>query len=79
MDKITVDAKPVPIPPIHGHRGAHKKYPWEALKKPGDSFFVRANGREPRVLVATLIGCARHGYKVTTRQMDGGVRVWRVS
>ena len=76
---ITVDKTPVPIP-LKKIMGRHA-YPWDMLLKNGDSFLVPLGKRETVKQVAgRLLNCGRNrGYKITTRAMDGGVRVWRIS
>jgi hypothetical protein len=52
------------------------KYPFREMAV-GDSFFYH-NPRQIRVAAAMF--AKRHpGYKFTTRKVDGGIRVWRIS
>ena len=84
----------VPVPPkspFNSRRGRQEAYPWSTMKV-GDSFFVRPadcprrDGKTRTVsglqnllgVVATTATKAGKG-KFTTRQMDGGVRVWRIA
>ena len=59
------------------------KYPWVGMK-PGESFIVRPNEGESlhalqnRVSSATRYTIKRNLGKFATRQMDGGVRIWRI-
>ena len=70
---IKID-KNVPIPPDRLSRG--RKYPWDELEV-GDSFFVEGKKFEPLRVSAAQIGKAK-ARKFIARQVDGGVRVWRV-
>lgn len=75
----------IPVSPKGRGPGRSEKYPFADMK-PGDSFCVPTqNGQEPRQLQSTLAGCWTRYIKAhapdakfTTRQVDGGVRVWRV-
>ena len=75
---ITVDKTPVPIP---AKKASGRPYPWAMLLKHGDSFFVPSGkGETVQKIAVRLLNCGRNrGYKITTRTMDGGVRVWRIS
>ena len=59
------------------------KYPWKDMK-PGESFPMRPRKGERLAVLRNRMSCAanyacKRGFgKFTTRQMDGGVRVWRV-
>ena len=69
---------PMPKPRLGG-----AKYPWGEMKV-GDSFFVAVENEQPSTVQGTVAGSARaygkkHGNKFTTRIIDGGVRVWRIS
>jgi hypothetical protein len=52
-----------------------RRYPWAGLEV-GDSFFIENSGGDDSNLRALA---KRHGYKVSIRREQGGVRVWRVS
>lgn len=75
MTEIKIE-KGVPLPP------RKSKYPFAEME-PGDSFFAKPNeGQSLKQLHNSIMGCARlrlfPGKKFTSRQMDGGVRVWRI-
>lgn len=68
---------PVPQP-----RGGRAKYPWRDMQV-GDSFYIEASSDKRRAQRA-VSNCAvsagrRIGAKFSTRFVDGGIRVWRVS
>lgn len=70
--------------PIPGWGGNRTEYPFDTMH-PGDSFFVACeNGdREAKRLLAYQAGagwCKRNrpDWKVATRKMDGGFRLWVV-
>ncbi len=74
---------PMPPPRKSGGGGGNQKYPWEGMQI-GDSFFVP---QPPGITLAKLQirvnGSAapagkRLGTRYTVRQVEGGVRVWRV-
>ena len=61
---------------------ARFKYPWAEMEI-GDSFFVEPGERSLTKMHGHLSSLGNHygkprGMKFTTRQVDGGVRVWRV-
>lgn len=72
--------------PGHSLQSRSSIYPLAAMEV-GDSFFVPANEtKKPGALQASLGGKARawalrnrNGHKFATRQVDGGVRVWRTA
>ena len=80
---ITVDKKMVPLP-----IKKRNSFPWDALKKTGDSFHVQYSDNSERkkyhtasnILSAFNLYRMYHNlpWKITTRKMDGGVRVWRI-
>ena len=66
----------IPIPGQNKVRGT--KYPWKELQV-GQSFFVPLNGKRAAVVQSTLNSAGKYvGMKVATRQVEGGVRVWRI-
>ena len=78
MTQYTIDKK-IPIPE------KQSKYPWREMEV-GDSFFVEATDHDKGRLQKDLFNSS--GYyarrnnakaKFTTRQMDDGVRVWRIA
>jgi hypothetical protein len=72
----------IPIPAIKRNLGK-KKYHFEKMKK-GQSFFIRCLSSERVTKQSTVIGCAKAyakrngGGRFTTRNVKGGIRVWRV-
>ena len=76
---ITVDKTPVPIP-LKKSKGRYA-YPWDMLLKHGDSFLVPlGKGETAGQLTSRIYGAGHNrGYKITTRAIDGGMRVWRIS
>jgi hypothetical protein len=74
-DFVIDDAVPVPQ-----RRPYNCIYPWAELSV-GQSFFVPASGRDNARAALATSACAygkRHGKKFSLRNVDGGVRVWRV-
>ena len=78
MDKVTTSTKAMPKP-----RTARVVYPWDTLKKVGDSFFVRDNNvreRQTKICSAAAQHGERHGREYTTEvgEQSGkkGVFVW---
>ena len=71
----------IPKPPRKSVGGRPTKYPWNM--EISDSFFVPAGEGEPlnRLQIRVSGACSawrqRHGGRYSTRQMDGGVRVWQ--
>jgi hypothetical protein len=66
------------IPFLARKRAAEPKYPFEGMEV-GASFFVAAKERKA---VANKLASATYGHKpkkFSVRQVDGGVRVWRVA
>ena len=77
--EVTIDEEPIPIPPVRtGPKGGTRFfYPFNQLEE-GQSFFVE--GIEARNLGGSVSYAEKIlGYKFTTRTMDGGARVWRIS
>lgn len=77
--KITLDTERIPIPRVRtGPKGGSRfRYPFHQLEK-GQSFFVE--GMEARNLGGSVAHAEKVlGTKYTTRTMDGGTRVWRVT
>ena len=78
--------KGVPIPPRKGGGGRKAECPYPFLDMVrGDSFLVKcANARELQrarrnaSAWAKRIAKEHKAFRVTTRAMDGGLRVWRV-
>ena len=76
---IKID-KNIPIPPTNRKCGAYK-YPFAEMKV-GDSFFTKATTIQQvaqlrsgfNVIVKKIGG----NYKITTKKIEGGLRVWRV-
>lgn len=71
--------KGIPIPPKNC--GTKSCYPLREMKV-GDSFLVEvpAGERKAKFQVALCLAARRvEGKKFTTRQVENGVRVWRVS
>lgn len=67
----------IPIPPAPKRGGRKARYPWRDMQ-PGDSFFVP--GASIGVLGAQASDAgSRLGATFTSRTVEGGVRVWRVS
>ena len=64
--------KNIDIPP---HKNT--RYPFGVMKV-GDSFFVEG-GKSNALSCAARLHARRHGGKFTVRQVDGGVRVWRIA
>lgn len=73
---IEID-KNVPVPSKHSN-GRHIKYPFSTMHV-GDSFFV-PDGKQTSLTATARNWAVRHGgqYRFVTRQVPGGVRVWRV-
>ena len=76
--QIKVDSNLIPIP---GRRGHGVSYPWDQLKKKGESFLVPiGKGKTPSQMISRIMGSGRNkGYTIVTRSMDKGIRVWRTS
>ena len=62
------------LPSIRSTR--RSKYPWASMK-PGDSFFV-PHGRINNLCKLAARRAKIDGRLYTSRQVEGGVRVWRV-
>ena len=68
--------KGVPLPKSV-QRGWTGKYPWRQLEI-GDSFFVP--GKTTNDIGGTVTIARRTtGFKLVTRSVEGGVRIWRVA
>lgn len=73
--------KNVPIPPEY-RRTRESKYPLKKMAK-GDSFLIPVPADAPkesyaRAQQSVQSYASRWKIKVTTRKIDGGVRVWRI-
>ena len=70
--------KNVPMP----KRGldADTKYPFAEMVD-GDSFFVPCEKEKTESVRASVFSCAKYSNvnKITTRAVDGGIRVWCIS
>lgn len=67
--------KGIPVPAKGTGRAS--MYPWDDMEI-GDSFFVK--GKKSSALSATTKRIAKtRGFKFTVRQLEGGVRVWRIA
>jgi hypothetical protein len=65
----------VPLP-LDSKSGPATKYPWAKLEV-GESFFVAV---PPRHFASMVVHASRtHSRKFIQRQVDGGIRVWRVA
>jgi hypothetical protein len=66
--------------PMPKRRAAPRKYPFDKMKA-GDSFFIEtAADRSRAVVQASVAATARaRGVQITTRTVDGGIRVWRTA
>jgi hypothetical protein len=71
---IEID-KNIPAPDPSRRGGA--KYPWRQMEV-GDSFFVADVTTNNLGTAAQQVG-KRMGATFTTRKVDGGARVWRIS
>lgn len=81
--------KGIPIPGFYKGKPYEPPFPWLKMK-PGDSFFIKANGvpidKMKRVMHAALSYMKKSkdykdkaaGYKQAIREEKGGIRVWRV-
>lgn len=65
----------VELPPSHRHRKS--KWPFHDMKV-GDSFVVADIDRWKYAQACASIYGKRLGRRFTTRQMDDGLRVWRI-
>ena len=76
MTEFKVD-KNVPMPAT-GTGGRNEIYPWRVIEI-GDSFFVTPDQITPKYVTRRAWQASKlTGRKFITRQVDGGVRVWRV-
>jgi len=62
--------------------GQKMKYPWNKMEI-GDSFLVKASTDSRLKVQQCITACAgsygkRHGMKFASRQVEDGVRVWRI-
>ena len=76
---------PIPSKGINqiGNKNNPQKYPWCELTEAGDSFLVPVAAdmtkKQIESLQSSVSGCGlRKKIKITTRQVKGGIRVWRV-
>ena len=67
--------KGIPLP--KGTHGRQCPYPLDKLNV-GESFLITADSREYVSAKCSRYG-RQHGKKFATKQVDGGVRVWRIS
>lgn len=74
MTKKFVIEDGVPLP-LSGTRGRPRIYPWDELEI-GQSFFVPNKTSSE---FTTTGGQRRRGWKFKIRNVDGGLRVWRVA
>lgn len=75
MRMVPVD-KGIPIPAMTRGGPRHRMYPWASLEI-GDSFFVKGrNGKGFSGMAASKGKTLKR--KFVCRNVDGGVRVWRV-
>ena len=64
--------------PVFGRRGRTSQYPWEAMEV-GDSFFVR-NRTAANFRSTCEKASVRHKpKKFICRDVEGGVRAWRIA
>lgn len=71
--------KNIPLLPRKLPHGPAAKYPF-ALMDVGDSFFVPATPKVSPAKVQTRLSTRKiPGAKFATRQVEGGVRVWRIA
>jgi len=74
----------ISIPDVlkNGNYDKNRKYPVMDLAV-GQSFFIPEEQMPSTGSDGVRIACRgqarRHGFKTTTRKVDGGIRVWRVS
>lgn len=71
----------IPVP--KRSRRGKPRYPWDKMRV-GDSFLVECPKNEAIKAQNTVSSCGaawarKHGGQFTTRAVDGGVRVWRIS
>lgn len=59
-----------------GRQGRKQIYPWDDMEV-GDSFKVQGKSQKDLSPSASFAG-KRRGKKFSARNVDGGVRVWRV-
>jgi hypothetical protein len=79
-DKIKIE-KGIPVP--ERPSGSAAKYPWNQLEV-GDSFVVPRMNGEPMQLTRERAGKAiqfakKRGWTFCTRQVETGIRVWRLT
>lgn len=70
--------KHIPVPPKH-NKGS-SIYPFAQMQK-GDSFLIPAKAKEEQVSKRKAVSASayKHKMKITTRIVEGGVRVWKVA
>ncbi len=66
----------IPIPPAV-QSGRRRKYPYAEMSI-GDSVFIPHNKIPGPAYSSAMSYGLRNGKRFTGRQMDGGVRIWRV-
>jgi hypothetical protein len=68
--------KQIPLPKRH----QPSKYPWKQMEV-GDSFFVATDTKRKAIQFGAMASDTgkRLGCKFATRQVDGGIRIWRVA
>lgn len=71
--------KGVPVPES---KALSAKYPWDGMQ-PGDSFLIAFDGRRDFHIREKASAAANYakrafGWKLCTRTVEGGVRVWRI-
>lgn len=72
--------KGIPIPPAR-QPGVKAKSPRHEMEV-GDSYFVKTSARDACVVEGNKARCwgrKNGGKKFSTRQVEGGVRIWRVA
>lgn len=86
VQTIPID-RDIPVPPRKPAGGVgprtKKRRPWRQMQL-GDSFMVKASPGAANRLQVTLAQTGRRifeetGMRFTTRQIEGGVRVWRIA
>jgi hypothetical protein len=68
-----------PAERTYNNGGGKQKYPFVDMEV-GDSVFIPgATSHDHNACRAARAAVSRKGFKLTTRFMDGGARIWRVS